>query len=238
MATAMDIVHCFKPAEHLDQAIYRDLLKSRQKGSDELRFVSLLGAKEEATLVYEVLRLPQRQVQSEYSSLGKVALTALLFTRALLTGKSAHWAGAISAGAFTLIDGEETLQRARGALQRIGRAGSLGKCTLRLTPNEAVLVYEGQQVHISLAPMRQVVLRPVRGAAESQEIYYCIHIDLQDGRVLPVIRSTQAVEARRLAHQLAKALHLTISSQYVDVMQVPNGYSWEMGPQLAEPALN
>jgi hypothetical protein len=238
VANAMDIVHCFKPAEHLDQAIYRDLLKARQKGSDELRFVSLLGGREEATLVYDVLRLPQRQVQSEYSSLGKVALTALLFTRALLTGKSAHWAGAISAGAVTLIDGEETLQRARGALQRLSRAGSLGKATMRLTPSEAVLVYEGQQVHISLAPMRQVVLRRVRGAAESQEIYYCIHVDLQDGRVLPVIRSTQAVEARRLTHQLARALHLTIISQNVDWTEVPNGYSWEMGPQLAEPALN
>lgn len=237
MATAMDIVHCFKPAEHLDQAIYRDLLKSRQKGTDELRFVSLMGAQEEVTLVYEILRLPQRQVQSEYSSLGKVALTALLFTRALLSGKSSHWAGAISAGAITLLDGEETIQKARGALQRLSRAGSLGKATLRLTPSEAVLVYESQQVHISLAPMRQVVLRAVSGS-NSQEVQYCTHIDLQDGRVLPVIRSNQAVESRRLAHQLANALHLSMSFQKVEVSEVPNGYSWEMGPQLVEPALN
>jgi len=237
VATAMDIVHCFKPAEHLDQAIYRDLLKSRQKGTDELRFVSLMGAQEEVTLVYEILRLPQRQVQSEYSSLGKVALTALLFTRALLSGKSSHWAGAISAGAITLLDGEETIQKARGALQRLSRAGSLGKATLRLTPSEAVLVYESQQVHISLAPMRQVVLRAVSGS-NSQEVQYCTHIDLQDGRVLPVIRSNQAVESRRLAHQLANALHLSMSFQKVEVSEVPNGYSWEMGPQLVEPALN
>lgn len=238
MANAMDIVHCFKPTEHLDQAIYRDLLKNRQQEADELRFVNLLGGQEEATLVYEVLRLPQRQLQSEYTSLGKIALTALLFTRALLTGKSTHWAGAISAGAFTLMDGEETIQRARGALQRLSRAGNLGKATLRLKASEATLVYESQQIHISLAPMRQVVLRPMRGLGENKEIYYCIHIDLQDGRVLPVLRSNEAVEARRLAHQLAKALHLTISSQYIDVTQVPNGYSWEMGPHLSEPALN
>lgn len=237
MATAMDIVHCFKPAEHLDQAIYRDLLKARQKGSDEVRFVSFLGGQEEATLVYEILRLPQRQIQSEYSSLGKVAITALLFTRALITRKATHIAGALSAGAIAFLDGEETLQRARGALQRLSRAGNLGKATIRLTPSEAILVYEGQQVHISLAPMRQVVLRAVSGANEN-EVSYCIHVDLQDGRVMPVIRSSQAVEARRLAHQLANALHLTMSFQKVEVSEVPNGYSWEMGPQLGEPALN
>ncbi len=47
-----------------------------------------------------------------------------------------------------------------------------------------------------------------------------------------------AVEARRLGHQLAKALHLSMSFQNVEVSEVPNGYSWEMGPQLGEPALN
>lgn len=237
MATAMDIVHCFKPAEHLDQAIYRDLLKSRQKGSDEVRFVSFLGGQEEATLVYEILRLPQSQVKSEYSSLGKVALTAALVARALISRKPTAIAGALSASAITLLDGEATLQKARGALLRLTRAGNLGKATIRLTPSEAILVYEGQQVHISLAPMRQVVLRQVSGTNES-ESSYCIHVDLQDGRVMPVIRSGQAVEARRLAHQLANALHLTMSFQKVEVSEVPNGYSWEMGPQLGEPALN
>lgn len=234
----MDIVHCFKPAEHLDQAIYRDLLKSRQKDADELRFLSFMGGQEEATFVYEVLRLPQRQVQSEYTSLGKVALTTLLFARALLTRKPTHWAGAVSAGAFAFLDGQETLQRAKGALQRISRAGSLGKATLRLTASEAILTYEGQQVHISLAPMRQVVLRAVRGPDEGSEVHYCIHVDLQDGRVLPVIRSSKAVEARRQAHQLAKALHLSMSFQNVEVTEVPNGFSWEMGPSMVEPALN
>lgn len=238
MATAMDIVHCFKPAEHIDQAIYRDLLKSRQKDSDDLRYVSFLPGDEEATLVYEVLRLPPKQVHSEYSSLGKVALTGLLFARAFLTRSPTAWAGALSAGALAFLDGEETIQKARGAIMRIGRAGNLGKATLRLTSGEAILVYEGQQIHISLAPMRQVVLRAVRGPGDTGEVAYCIHLDLQDGRVMPVIRSQKAVEARRLAHQLAAALHLSMTFQNVEVSEVTNGYSWEMGPQLVEPALN
>lgn len=235
----MDIVHCFKPAEHLDQAIYRDLLRSRQKGTEETRFLSFLSGKDEATLVYEVLRLPERQAQQEYSSLGKLALTTLLMARAMLTKKSTHLAGALSAGALTLIDGKDVFTRAKGALLRLSRAGSLGKATLRLTASEAILVYEGQQVHISLAPMRQVVLRAVRASGQPEhESYYCIHLDLQDGRVMPVLRSRQAVEARRQAHQLATSLHLSMSFQNVEVSEVPNGYSWEMGPQLVEPALN
>lgn len=238
VATAMDIVHCFKPAEHIDQAIYRDLLKSRQKDGDDLRYLSFLPGEEEATLIYEVLRLPAKQVQAEYTSLGKMALTSLLFARALLTRKPTHWAGALSAGAFAFLDGEETLQRARGALMRLGRAGNLGKATLRLTPGEAILVYEGQQVHITLAPMRQVVLRAVRGPSDGAEVAYCIHIDLQDGCVMPIVRSQKAIKARRLAHQLANALHLSMTFQNVEVSEVPNGYSWEMGPQLVEPALN
>ena len=232
----MDIVHCFKPAEHLDQAIYRDLLKTRQKSSEELRFVSFLGGQEEATLVYEVLRLPERQIQAEYSSLGKVALTGFLLARALLVRRPTSWAAALSAGALAFLDGEETLQRAKGAIQRLSRAGSLGKCSVRLTPGESVLVYEGQQVHISLAPMRQVVLRAVRGG--EGKVPYCVHIDFQDGRVLPVTRVFEALEARRLGHQLANALHLSMSFQNVEVSEVPNGYSWELGPQLVEPALN
>jgi hypothetical protein len=238
VATAMDIVHCFKPAEHLDQAIYRDLLKSRQKSPDDLRFLSLLPGEEEATLIYEVMRLPQKQVTSEYSSLGKMALTGLLFARALLTRKPTHWAGALGAGALAFLDGEETIQRARGALLRIGRAGNLGKATLRLTPGEAVLVYEGQQIHISLAPMRQVVLRAVRGPGDLGDTAYCVHLDLQDGRVMPIVRSQKAIEARRLAHQLAASMHLSMTFQNVEVSEVTNGYSWEMGPQLVEPALN
>lgn len=238
LATAMDIVHCFKPAEHLDQAIYRDLLKSRQKDADEIRFVSFLSGQEEATFVYEVLRLPQRQLSSEYNSLGKVALTTLLFARALVTRKPTHWAGAVSAGALAFFDGRETLQKARGAIQRLARAGSLGKATLRLTTSEAILTYEGQQVHISLAPLRQVVLRAVRRPEDTVDAYYCIHVDLQDGRVLPVLRSLNAVEARRQAHQLAKALHLSMSFQSVEVSEVPDGFSWEMGPSMVEPALN
>ena len=55
---------------------------------------------------------------------------------------------------------------------------------------------------------------------------------------MPVIRCAEAVEARRLAHQLANGLHLAMSFQNVEVSEVPNGYSWEMGPQLVEPALN
>lgn len=237
LATAMDIVHCFKPAEHLDQAIYRDLLKCRQKGSDDLRFLSFLAGEAEATLIYEVLRLPQQQVHSEYSSLGKVALTGALFARALVTRRATHWASAVSAGVYSFLDGEETLRKARGALMRLSRAGNLGKATVRLTPGEAVLVYEGQQIHISLAPMRQVVLRAVRGPAEGEPAY-CIHLDLADGRVLPLTRSTQPVEARRLAHGLAKALHVGMTFQNVDVSEVSNGFSWETGPQLVEPALN
>lgn len=240
MATAMDIVHCFKPLDHLDQAIYRDVLRAKQKAEEEFAFVKVATSSKEATLIYDVLRLPENEVQSEVASLGTLTVAGSLLARALVTRKPQHLTVALWAGAVALMGGEETLRRAKSGIQRMVRMGKLGQVSFRLTMDEAVLTYEGQEVHISLAPMRQLCIRALRRTVDGQPVTvnYAIHVDFQDARVLSLYRSANAVEARRLGHQLASALQLPMAFQNVEVSEVRNGYSWEMGPQLGEPALN
>jgi hypothetical protein len=239
VASAVDILHYFKPLEHLDQAIYRDILKgSRQDEEFALNRVDV--EKREATLVYDVLRLPRRESHGEIASLGVLTTTSLLFLRAAVTGKPHHWTGAICAGAVALIGGEETIRKAQSAFHRLSKAGKLGQVSLKLTPGEAVVTYRVQQVQMSLAPMRQLVVRAFKRnqTSQSADLTYGVHIDLQDGRVISLHRTGGPVEARRLGRQVAGALQLPMVFQSIDVSEVQNGYSWEMGPQLIEPALN
>ena len=234
----MDIVHCFKPLDHLDQAIYRDILRSRQRDGEEFTFESHVGGSKEVRFIYNVLRLPRQDIEGEYTSLGKLAVTGLLLARAVVTRRPNHWTGALCAGAVTLIGGEETLRKARSAIKKMFRNG-LGQVTFKVSPNEAVLTYEGQQVHISLAPMKHIAIRALRDPSEGDPAAaYCLHLDLQDGRVLPLFRGAEPLAARRLGHQVAQALQLPMVFQNVEINEVKNGYSWEMGPQLVEPALN
>jgi hypothetical protein len=239
VASAVDILHCFKPLEHLDQAIYRDILKGSQQDEEFALNRLDVGAKT-VTLVYDVLRLPRRELHGELSSLGTIGVTSLLFLRAAVTRKAHHWTGALCAGAVALIGGEETIRKAQSAMYRLSHAGKLGQVFLKLTGGEAVVTYRAQQVQMSLAPMRQLVVRSFRRAhnTRSVEMTYGVHIDLQDGRVVSLHRTGAPIEARRLGRQLAGALQLPMVFQTIDVIQVQNGYSWEMGPQLIEPALN
>ena len=238
MASAMDIVHYFKPVDHLDQAIYRDILRSRQKGGEEFAFESHSEERRELRLLFNVLRLPPQENAGEYSSLGKLAVTGLLLARAVVTRRPQHWTGALCAGAVTLIGGEETLRKAHSAVKKMFRT-SLGQVSFKICPNEAVLTYETQQIHISLAPMRQVAIRALRFKGEPESLSsYCLHVDLQDGRVLPLLRGQEPLGARRLGHQAAQTLQLPMVFQDVEIHEVRNGFSWEMGPQLVEPGLN
>ena len=240
MALAIDIVHCFKPLDHLDQAIYRDILRAKHKSDEDFSFVKLVPGKGEATLVYDVLRLPDREAHGEVASLGTLAVTGMLLARAIVTRNPSHWTGALWAGAVALMGGEETLRKARSGLHRFVRRGKLGQVALRLETDEAVLTFEGQEVHISLAPVRQICIRALRRNIDGQPftLNYVVHLDFQDARVLSLLRTPNALEARRLGHQLGNAMQLPISFQNVDVSEVRNGFSWEMGPQLGEPALN
>lgn len=234
----MDIVHCFKPVDHLDQAVYRDILRSRSKGGEEFSFESHTGGTREFSLLYNVLRLPAQESDGENTSLGKLAVAGLLLARAVVTRRPQHWAGALGASAVTLIGGDETFRKARSALKKMFRNG-LGQVQLRVVPGEAVLTYESQEVHISLAPMKQIAIRALRYQGEPESMStYCLHVDLQDGRVLPLYRGQEPLAARRLGHQAAQALQLPMVFQNVEISEVKNGYSWEMGPLLVEPALN
>jgi hypothetical protein len=234
----MDIVHYFKPVDHLDQAIYRDILRSRQKEGEEFAYESHSGSPKELKLRFNVVRLPRQEQEGEYTSLGKLALTGFLLARAAVSRRPQDWAGALCAGAVTLIGGDETLRKARSAVKKMFRNG-LGQVSFKVCPNEAVLTYEAQEVHISLAPMKQVVIRALRYQGEPESMStYCLHVDLQDGRVLPLFRGQEPLAGRRLGHQAAQALQLPMVFQNVEICEVKNGFSWEMGPQLVEPALN
>lgn len=234
----MDIVHCFRPVDHLDQAVYRDILRSRQKGGEEFSYETHTSGTRELSLVYNVVRLPAQESDGENTSLGKLAIAGLLLARAVVTRRPQHWAGALGAGAVTIIGGEETLRKARSALKKIFRNG-LGQVFFKVVPSEAILTYESQEIHISLAPMKQVAIRALRYQSEPESMStYCLHVDLQDGRVLPLYRGQEPLAARRLGHQAAQALQLPMVFQNVEISEVKNGYSWELGPTLVEPALN
>jgi hypothetical protein len=236
MAKAIDFVHAFKPQDHLDQAIYRDIL--RGASPEELEYETVAVNPRQITLEYKVKSLPSDDSQAEAASVGKLAVTSLLVARAILTRRPADLTGAICAGAVTLIGGEETFRRAKSAFQRVFKQ-DLGKLKFRIQPGQAAITYQDQEVQISLAPLKQVATRAIRQAGENdKDAKYSLHLDFQDGRVVTLLRGLSSVEARKLGHQVAQALHSPIVFQSIAVSEVKNGYSWELGPQLVEPALN
>lgn len=235
----MDIVHSFKPLDHLDQAIYRDILKVKNGKGEDFQLVGVTAEAQQIVLEYEVRRLPGENEKREYTSLVGLAAAGALLARAALTRKPHHWAQALSTAGVALLGGEETLSRARSAIERLSRGGKLGTARLRIAQGEAVLTYRDQEIHMSLPPMKNVVLRTFRRALGGKPTQsYAVHIDLQDGRILSLNRWNEPLSPRRVGHQVAAALQLSMVFQNVEVTEVTNGFSWEMGPQLVEPALN
>ena len=236
MAKAIDFVHVFRPVDHLDQAIYRDIL--RGEGEQELAYEKMDLKPKQASFEFKVKALPTEDSSGEAASVGKLALTSILLAQAIFTRRPAHVAGALCAGAVTLIGGEETLRRAKSAFQRVFKQ-DLGFLKLQIQPGEARLRYQDQEVQMSLAPLRQVATRALRQAGQAdKDSKYSLHLDFQDGRVLPLLRGLDSVMARKIGHQLSQALQCAMVFQSIEVSEVRNGYSWELGPQLVEPALN
>lgn len=236
MSSAVDIVHHFKPVNELDQAIYTMVRRLKQR--QPMPF-PLKGLQVQDNLVegrYEVRENPAEEL-GETASLGALATTGALFLRALVTRRAAHWAGALGAGAVVLMTAPDLVRKARAAVDRWTGRGGLA--VLKVQPEDVVLTYGDQEIHMTIPPMKGVVLRTFRHQLTGRsEQHYALHIELQDGRIISLAEWEEALAARRTTHQVARALHLAMAFQNVDVTEVDQGYSWELGPQLVEPAMN
>ncbi|MBI3925856.1 MAG: hypothetical protein HY319_09975 [Armatimonadetes bacterium] len=237
MAGAMDIVHYFKPREGLDRSIYKNAVGGGAS-QEHFRLSGVTTGAHEVVLQYEIHRIPGHEPRGEAASLGALALTSALFVRALITRQPGHWAGALAAGSVAALGMQDMVKKARSAIRRFSGPGHLGWATVRLTPQEMTCTYGGQEVHIPLAPMSQVVMRTFQYRLQPPRVVHGLYIDLDDGRFLPIWKWTEALAPRRTGHQLARTLGLSMVFQNVEVTEVDNGFSWELGPVLSEPAMN
>lgn len=240
MASAMDIVHFFKPQERLDRLIYQHAVRGRPGWREDYRLAGTEMGSQEAVLRYEILGIPGQDQTGEVASVGALALTSALFVRALITRRTTHWAGALAAGSVAALGMQDMVKKARSAIRRWSGPGHLGVATVKLSPDEMVCSYGDQEVRVTLAPMKQVILRTFRYQLDPEAPYvvYAVQVDLDDGRFIPTWVWADPLPSRRTGHQFARAFRLPMVFQNVDITGVPNGFSWELGPVLSEPAMN
>ncbi len=236
--SGVEILQRVKPVDGLEQAIYRTLQQLRGEVQDVFRLEELNCSHREVTGRYHLVTEIPRQSGSDAAALGALALTGLLFARALVTRKASHWAGAAWAGSIAFLTSQDLIKRATSTVKRwVG--SSQETATMTVLPEELVFVYRDQEIHINLPPATSVVLRTFHHRLrKTDEHYYLLQMDLQDGRVLTLSGFEDALAARRRGHQVCRAMGLGMVFQNVEVTEVENGISWELGPQLVEPALN
>ncbi|MCA9794395.1 MAG: hypothetical protein KC910_21455 [Candidatus Eremiobacteraeota bacterium] len=238
MHSAVEVLHQVKPVDVLDQTIYRTLQRIRGDAPEPFLLRELNCTHREISGRYLIRADEPARTGGEAAALGALAVTGLLFARALVTRKPLHWAGALWAGSIALMTGQDLIKRASSAVRRF-TGNNQDFATMTVLPEELIFLYRDQEIHVNLPPAVSVVLRTFRHRLRGrEEQFHLLQLDLHDGRVITLSGYDDVVTARRNGHQVCRSMGLGMVFQNIEVTEVENGISWELGPQLVEPALN
>ncbi len=233
----MELLEHFKPVDQLEQAVYRTILRLRSRRPEVYSLESLETSDGLAEVTFKVKDVSVDS-GNEASALGALAVTGMLMLRAAFSGRRSHWAVALGAGTVTCMTAGTLVKKAGRALRRVTGKSS-DTAVLSVAPKKLKFRFGPQEVQVDLPPMTNIVLRTFRHSFKgSRDQFHLLQIELQDGRVITVSGWDEALVARRVGHQVARALKLSMAFQNIEVSEVENGVSWELGPQLVEPALN
>ncbi len=232
---ALDLYERSRPLDSLESFIFRTARRLSEGHSYLLNFQSVESSETALEFLYEIKR-DRRLGPEEIGGLGTFAIAGALAVRAILTRKSSHLIGALQATSVALAFGGRGMGR---LLERVKHPNTEQVVKMGLQGSQLYFKVGGEEVWVELAPVVGLTVRTFRFHWEvpNSTLHYA-QIEMQDGRILTLLETTDSVRVRKLVHQLSRPVPVELSFQNIDLYREQEKISWEFGPRLVEPALN